>query len=961
MGLRERFRRRPGGRGADTTPSPADASDRDWPDAGWRGTAPMSATFARADMGVMRGLAFRDRLASWQDHSLTSAGMGHAVDPAAPVGVMHTVLRRQRSAARPHPNEPGAPGGDIGGEHPPLVHRRIDDDGPDPPAGPSTSDPATDSVAGPATQPATHRRNASSAVPAPTQHTVSTGSAPSHWEPTARADRATAPRNPTTPPRRVGVVARRASSEPTAPARTQPVTRRLPVVPSRRPPHDPAPATPAPVTRAEPPTPTPDPVGARSNDLTGAVEPDRPTTTVTAGPDTTESTPNSRTESILGAPVPQLPASAVVLSDTGGPPMVTVARRPTQPPTPSPAPPTPRADPVVPRPEARRTDHDVSGSGTGGQARPSVGIGRPIPSIPATAAVDGPSLTAPPPAAIQRSPAPLIAPATHADQLSVPTTAEEAGPRSSGHPPLPVLAIHPDHTPHADPRPSDRPGAPPASTPEVVATPALPTRNTGTPPVQAAPATPAISRPAAREPGRAPEQPAPQTAGSEAAGIQPLPTPGHHPHTTTPAPTTRVAPVLGESPATPERQSRATTTPHPTKPSLVQHRRAPGDPTGTGGREGTVPRPVAADLLLAPPVVPVPAASSSDAAPPTPVVSRPVVPAGSDEAAPDATSPTEPVTPTRSVTADSPRPTSPGRTADASKPPVVQLAAQRTVRTAPRQSLPLLAARPLGVSSTPPAERPVASPQRPPVSRVVPAQWGPRQQHAGHQQRPTADRDADTPSHRSPAAPPPVRPGNQPSAGPTSPVSHQDTPAPDTDATTPRRRPENRSRGQHADLAPVQRSVTPRPPTTQPAPALVQRATPTTPARSAQSNPTGSSPPPPPSPATSAVQDGVLWPGSPAAIPITVAPTAPAPPRSTPTRPAGSTSTSTDHRVVLQRDENGGARGGGEGGAATSAGAVAGVELDELARRLVEPIGRLLRADLRQGRERAGHLYDRRR
>jgi hypothetical protein len=38
-----------------------------------------------------------------------------------------------------------------------------------------------------------------------------------------------------------------------------------------------------------------------------------------------------------------------------------------------------------------------------------------------------------------------------------------------------------------------------------------------------------------------------------------------------------------------------------------------------------------------------------------------------------------------------------------------------------------------------------------------------------------------------------------------------------------------------------------------------------------------------------------------------------------------------------------------------------GAELDELARRLLEPVSRLLRADLRQGRERAGRLYDGRR
>jgi hypothetical protein len=36
-------------------------------------------------------------------------------------------------------------------------------------------------------------------------------------------------------------------------------------------------------------------------------------------------------------------------------------------------------------------------------------------------------------------------------------------------------------------------------------------------------------------------------------------------------------------------------------------------------------------------------------------------------------------------------------------------------------------------------------------------------------------------------------------------------------------------------------------------------------------------------------------------------------------------------------------------------------DLDELARRLIEPVGRLLRKELRDGRERAGRLHDRRR
>ncbi|MER5501016.1 MULTISPECIES: hypothetical protein [unclassified Streptomyces] len=40
---------------------------------------------------------------------------------------------------------------------------------------------------------------------------------------------------------------------------------------------------------------------------------------------------------------------------------------------------------------------------------------------------------------------------------------------------------------------------------------------------------------------------------------------------------------------------------------------------------------------------------------------------------------------------------------------------------------------------------------------------------------------------------------------------------------------------------------------------------------------------------------------------------------------------------------------------------VTGAEIEELARRLIDPVSRLIRADLRRGRERTGRLYDNRR
>ncbi|MFI0466242.1 hypothetical protein ACH347_19375 [Saccharopolyspora sp. 5N102] len=52
---------------------------------------------------------------------------------------------------------------------------------------------------------------------------------------------------------------------------------------------------------------------------------------------------------------------------------------------------------------------------------------------------------------------------------------------------------------------------------------------------------------------------------------------------------------------------------------------------------------------------------------------------------------------------------------------------------------------------------------------------------------------------------------------------------------------------------------------------------------------------------------------------------------------------------------------GEQDAAPAGAGGSGGQDIDELARRLIEPVGRLLRAEFRHGRERIGRLHDRRR
>ncbi|MFJ3589346.1 hypothetical protein ACIQUY_34235 [Streptomyces sp. NPDC090231] len=80
-------------RGASGGPAPsggrAPSVPGDW-DGGWRRTPPPQLTVARAPLGVSDGLAFRDGLAAWQNPSF-DAGLGHALLPTAPTGLVRGV------------------------------------------------------------------------------------------------------------------------------------------------------------------------------------------------------------------------------------------------------------------------------------------------------------------------------------------------------------------------------------------------------------------------------------------------------------------------------------------------------------------------------------------------------------------------------------------------------------------------------------------------------------------------------------------------------------------------------------------------------------------------------------------------------------------------------------------------------------------------------------------------------
>ncbi|WP_371626021.1 hypothetical protein OG245_27055 [Streptomyces sp. NBC_01116] len=127
-------------------------------------------------------------------------------------------------------------------------------------------------------------------------------------------------------------------------------------------------------------------------------------------------------------------------------------------------------------------------------------------------------------------------------------------------------------------------------------------------------------------------------------------------------------------------------------------------------------------------------------------------------------------------------------------------------------------------------------------------------------------------------------------------------------------------------------------------------------------------------PVTGPVPVGGAAPGGPPGLSVRVPPRPPA-------RPAGAARPESRAQAVQRAAANAGITGvpvqaapakpaAGATGAATGsddasdaapANRLSGTEIEELARRLLDPVSRLLRADLRRGRERSGRLHDGRR
>ncbi|WP_164540785.1 hypothetical protein [Streptomyces abyssomicinicus] len=116
----------------------------DW-DGGWRRTPPPVLTVSRAPLGVSDGLAFRSDLAAWQNPSFDS-GLGHALLPTAPAGLVRGVTR----PATPQATRTG------GG---PLLLRSLRPEGADGPPGgvPDTGAPEAAGAPGGTSRPSAGR------------------------------------------------------------------------------------------------------------------------------------------------------------------------------------------------------------------------------------------------------------------------------------------------------------------------------------------------------------------------------------------------------------------------------------------------------------------------------------------------------------------------------------------------------------------------------------------------------------------------------------------------------------------------------------------------------------------------------------------------------------------------------------------------------------------------------------
>ncbi|MFC9930794.1 hypothetical protein [Streptomyces sp. NPDC127190] len=991
--------------GSGSVVAPASASvPGDW-DGGWRSAPPPTLTVARAPIGVSDGLAFRAGLASWQNPAF-DAGLGHALLPSAPAGLLHGVTQRATAPATRHHADGG-----------PLLLRaavRPDTEEPAESAGRPGDSSRTTAPARRRTAPAAPQRSA------PTANRHAPGAAAVQRAAAGPADQVVRPADPGRPAagpelppvRRIAVVrvAPRGGTAGPAPAggpdratitaqradavRPRPLGPSLTVARRSAEPVRRIPALKPEVRRGAAP--------GRGTDSTTDTDATPSITTEPAPKDTSRpDSPERRIDRApLGTPLPELPPTAHP-SATGGP---TDPPQPTAPPAlplgPGPAPadaghpsglraPLPAMPPTA-RPSATGRPADPSHPTaspalhlTGQQAhtpgpasapadtRHRAGLGAPLPELPPTAR---PSATGRPTDPHHPTTPPALPltgrqPETPAPAPAGPALSDTRHPSALG---APLTEVPPTAHPSATGRPTD---------------PHHPT----------APAALPLT-------GRQPETPAPAPADARHRGGLGAPLPAMPPTAAPPhSPSSNGRPVTVRSGSAPLLGAADTGRPGLSGNSAEKSGISPA----SSNPSAVLPGPSTADGT--PPVV---------TAGPGPAQSLSVPePSPADRAAPGArgASPADrprsgghgapgPVVVARAVSGPA-RPAGPGTAGTPGvigRPPyTVQRRSSGVAPGAPR-ALALLAARPLTLNTRAPhGFAPPATP-RAPVHPVVAASWR-REPTAAPAPPPAVPSNAGSgpsarparsvPAH---AAAPPVQraapgpgpapalphrtssdgPAPMPAASSASPPSH---PAPVADAGPVTALPPSGSRTPPAALPYPSPSATP----------ATDPPSPGGPSRPAARRALPVVRPEPPVQRAVGGADAVSRPpvlplaessAGPLHLPDRPVPVAsPGPP--VPVVRAGRAATA----PVVQRD--GAGKAGGVPGAAVpargrqrSASAPpapgrapasapapapapqdAGIDLDDLARRLLEPMSRLLRADLRRGRERAGRPYDGRR
>ncbi|MFF4520219.1 hypothetical protein [Streptomyces bluensis] len=962
----------PGRAGAAGTGGPGPSVPGDW-DGGWRRTTAPELTVSRAPLGVSDGLAFRAGLAAWQNPSF-DAGLGHALLPTAPTGLV-------RGVARPAAPQATRTGGG------PLLLRALRPEGPAGPhdgasdAGMSDAGTARGGTSGGTARPSStgvpqvaHRtrpgaRSGTASSGTESSGTASSGSvlsdgvssgpvpsdprpSPSGSRRAGTADAGSGPEpvvaspggNSTAGKGRSGdaqrsrgitsadspaVLSASASSSPPSvqraaepgigpvvtPADTGrrpvapeiPLVRRVSVVPGRavdRAATRPDPEGPAPQARSGPPKPDSGRVSG-SPAGTGARTPSGPdgrrTATGTTGPRPAQGSGQPQAPRASGADTSH---PAIRLRPAG--PSLTVARRP--------------PGPVRRVPALRPATTPAFGNGTEGSGRPST-----------TTAPSGTRARSATPAQGAATRAPLGAPLSElpstaarlAQGAAVPPSASGAGAASG--PALPVVQRRAEGT-AGTPAPHDGgaratahgtpdSGAAPADTPH---RPSVPTgtrvRGGLGAPLPALPPSADLAR-ATRSAEPAPDgrgAPVRQDRGSADAPARPTTDRERTPTETASRPTGghgADAPLLGASDV--QRRLAADSAGRSTsEPGPAHHGNGPATPLVTAvGEAGTAG---AAGDARGPGTTPGGGPGSGGqrhrgpAAPGPVVVARTVVEGTSGVSGARPFGPAEP------------------------HPFTVSRSAAHSAPAAPR-TLSLLAARPLSLNTRPPegAARPAAA--RPGGRPVVAARWPGTA--AAAQGNPV-------PPARDPARPAPARSAVAPATPRiqrTAAVRHG------------REAPGVRTTG---SAAPVQRVpvIRPAPPNPQapgsgaPAPSAAVPTSPlpvTAPQAPPLADRPSATPAPAPAPAVPVVQRRSAAPGD---VPAKAVPARGRP------RPASATSSATSSAS----DKAAAARG-------AEPPPDSGLDLDDLARRLLDPVARLLRAELRRGRERAGRPHDRRR